>query len=178
MFTKFEQNRIFGIGDIAWYIACGVRIYPKIAYFPSSDPHPENLKFPPRQPFLAKISSDFDLALDISKRFINKDYHFPNRLWEWNFSFFEIYTWKHEILDNVTLAISKPPEAKILKIKALEICENGVLNIIELEYLGHIKTAGGWNFGNQGFRNVSEWSWGSSECYFWIILAISKPAGG
>ena len=42
----------------------------------------------------------------------------------------------------------KPPEAKILEIIALEMCQN--------EYLGHIKTAGGENFRNYSFKNVSQ----------------------
>ena len=33
-------------------------------------------------------------------------------------------------MENFTLAITKPPEAKFLEIKVLEICQNGVLNII------------------------------------------------
>ena len=43
------------------------------------------------------------------------------------------------------------------------------------QYLSHIKTAGGENFGIQGFRNVSEWS---SEYDCWNILAILKTADG
>ena len=55
-------------------------------------------------------------------------------------------------------------EAKIFTMKGFEIYQNGIL--------GHIKAAGGENFGNDSFRNVSEWKFG--HCC-WNIWAISKP---
>ena len=100
------------------------------------------------------------------------------------------------MLLNIFRLSSKPPEAKILEMKALEICQNGFLKTLLskhclwtilpiyhhrrrrkfwkciiapesfyngfltflLEYFQtFIQTAGGQNFGNESFRNVSEW---------------------